>query len=273
MIWILWIDKKWLLAVIAVICLVFTYVFLGNLENRDDGVLESKNNYTYNIKSTYPHDSSTFTQGLVYAHGKLYEGTGLYGMSSVRIVELETGKILQMVNMSSDFFGEGITIHDNRIIQLTWKSKKAFIYDLTNLDSIGSFNISSEGWGLTTNGTHLIYSDGTSTIRFLEPTDFKEVYTVQVKYNGKPITKINELEYIQGELYANIWQTNNIVRINPDTGAVNDWISLEGIEELFDKGVEIDVLNGIAYDEANNRIFVTGKLWPKLFEIETVPDN
>ena len=246
---------------------------MSNLEIEDESILESKINYTYTIKSTYPHDSSAFTQGLVYANGKLYEGTGLYGMSSIRIVELESGKILQMVNMSSTFFGEGITIHDNRIIQLTWKSKKAFIYNVTNLDNIGSFNITSEGWGLTTNGTHLIYSDGTSTIRFLEPTDFKEVYSVQVKYNGKPVTKINELEYIQGELYANIWQTNNIIRINPDTGTVNGWISLEGIEEQFDKDIEIDVLNGIAYDKTKNRILVTGKLWPKLFEIEIVPDN
>lgn len=249
---------------------MFTYNFVSNLEIKDNDVLESKINYTYNIKSTYPHDSSAFTQGLVYANGKLYEGTGLYGMSSIRIVELESGKILQMVNMSSDFFGEGITIQDNRIIQLTWKSKRGFIYNVTSLDKIGSFNITSEGWGLSTNGTHLIYSDGTSTLRFLEPVNFTEVYTIQVTHNKKPVTKINELEYIKGELYANIWQTNNIVRINPATGTVNGWIDLEGIEDQFEKSVDIDVLNGIAYDDDNNRIFVTGKLWPKLFEVEII---
>ena len=224
--------------------------------------------YTYKVVNTYPHDQSAFTEGLVFEEGVLYEGTGLHEYSTLRRVKLETGEILQICELPPQFFGEGVTIYGDKIIQLTWQSNIGFVYDKYSFKLLKEFNYPDEGWGITHDGKHLIMSDGTSTLHFLDPETFEEISQVEVSSNNIPVTRINELEYIQGEIYANIWQTELIARINPLTGRVVGWIDLRGILSLEDDSETVDVLNGIAYDSKNNRLFVTGKFWPKLFEIE-----
>ena len=224
----------------------------------------------YRIVNTYPHDPRAFTQGLVFADGILYEGTGLRGQSSLRKVDLETGNILRLRQLSAHFFGEGITIYGNRIIQVTWRAKVGFVYDIQTFQLLETFNYSTEGWGITHNGRALIMSDGTSTLYFLDPQTFQEVHRLEVHTRDGPVSRLNELEYVQGEIYANVWKTDRIARISPETGEVVGWIDLEGLLRPEDRNRRIDVLNGIAYDVKNDRLFVTGKLWPKLFEIELV---
>lgn len=226
--------------------------------------------YTYKIVNTYPHDRSAFTEGLVFKDGVLYEGTGLHGYSTLRRVKLETGEILQIRELLPQFFGEGVTIYGNKIIQLTWQSHTGFVYDKYSFKLLQEFNYPDEGWGITHNGKHLIISDGTETLHFLDPETFEEVSQIEVSANDIPITRINELEYIQGEIYANIWHTERIARIDPLTGQVIGWIDLKGILSPKDDSKAVDVLNGIAYDAKNDRLFVTGKFWPKLFEIELI---
>jgi glutamine cyclotransferase len=226
--------------------------------------------YTYNITNTYPHDRDAFTQGLVFEDGVLYEGTGRFGQSTLRRVELETGDILQIRELSDQFFGEGITIYGDKIIQLTWKSNIGFVYDKNSFELLQEFNYSTEGWGITHDGERLIMSDGTSTLHFLNPQTFEKIGQLEVYDNGTPITRLNELEYIQGEIYANVWQTDRIARIAPETGRVIGWVELEGLLTTEDHLEPVDVLNGIAYDAETDRLFVTGKLWPKLFEIELI---
>jgi glutamine cyclotransferase len=226
--------------------------------------------YTYNIVNTYPHDRNAFTEGLVFEDGFLYEGTGLYGNSSLRKVELETGDILQIRELSDEFFGEGITIYGDKIIQLTWQSHIGFVYDKNSFELLQEFNYSTEGWGITYDGTRLIMSDGTSTLHFLNPETFEEIGQLEVFDNNGPVTKLNELEYVQGEIYANVWQTDRIAIIAPETGRVIGWIDLRGLLTAEDRSEPVDVLNGIAYDADNDRLFVTGKLWPKLFEIQLI---
>jgi glutamine cyclotransferase len=226
--------------------------------------------YTYNIVNTYPHDRNAFTQGLVFEDGVLYEGTGRFGHSTLRRVELETGGILQIRELSEQFFGEGITIYGDKIIQLTWQSNVGFVYDKYNFELLQEFNYSTEGWGITHDGTRLIMSDGTSTLHFLDPQTFEEIGQLEVFDNDSPITRLNELEYIQGEIYANVWQTDWVARIAPQTGLVIGWIDLRGLLTAEDRSEPVDVLNGIAYDAEADRLFVTGKLWPKLFEIELI---
>ncbi len=229
--------------------------------------------YSYSIVNTYPHDPDAFTQGLVFEDGVLYEGTGLHGQSSLRRVELETGDILQMRELSDQFFGEGITIYGERIIQLTWQSNIGFVYDRDSFELLQEFSYSTEGWGITHDGTRLIMSDGTSILHFLDPQTFEEIGHVEVFDDNGPVTRLNELEYIQGEIYANVWQTDRIARVAPDTGRVVGWVDLEGLLSAEDRSEPVDVLNGIAYDAQTDRLFVTGKLWPKLFEIELIsPD-
>ena len=224
--------------------------------------------YTYKVVNTYPHDRSAFTQGLVFKDGVLYEGTGLHGYSTLRRVKLETGEILQICELSPQFFGEGVTVYENKIIQLTWQSHIGFVYDKYSFKLLQEFNYPDEGWGITHDGEHLIMSDGTETLHFLDPETFEEISQIEVSANNIPVTRINELEYIQGEIYANIWQTERIARIDPLTGQVIGWIDLKGILSPEDDSETVDVLNGIAYDAKNDRLFVTGKFWPKLFEIE-----
>lgn len=224
--------------------------------------------YTYKVINTYPHDRNAFTEGLVFEDGVLYEGTGLHGYSTLRRVKLETGEILQICELPPQFFGEGVTIYRDKIIQLTWQSHTGFVYDKYSFKLLQEFNYPDEGWGITHNGEHLIMSDGTETLHFLNPETFEEIGQIEVSADNIPVTRINELEYIQGEIYANIWQTERIARIDPLTGQVVGWIDLKGILSPEDNSKTVDVLNGIAYDAKNDRLFVTGKFWPKLFEIE-----
>jgi len=226
--------------------------------------------YTYNIVNTYPHDRNAYTQGLVFEDGVLYEGTGLLGYSTLRRVELETGDILQIRELSAQFFGEGLTICGNKIIQLTWQSNIGFVYDKNSFELLQEFNYSTEGWGITHDGERLIMSDGTSTLHFLDPQTFEEIGQLEVFDNDSPVTRLNELEYVQGEIYANVWQTDLVARIAPGTGRVIGWVELGGLLTAEDRSEPVDVLNGIAYDAMTDRLFVTGKLWPKLFEIELI---
>lgn len=224
----------------------------------------------YRIVNTYPHDPRAFTQGLVFADGVLYEGTGLRGQSSLRKVDLKTGTILQVRQLPVRFFGEGITIYGNRVIQLTWRARVGFVYHKQTFQLLDTFNYSTEGWGITHDGRSLIISDGTSTLYLLDPQTFREVGRLEVHTRDGPVSRLNELEYVQGEIYANVWKTDRIARISPQTGEVVGWIDLEGLLRPEDRNRRIDVLNGIAYDVKNDRLFVTGKLWPKLFEIDLV---
>ena len=226
--------------------------------------------YTYTIVNTYPHDQGAFTEGLVFDNGVLYEGTGLNGQSHLRKVELTTGKVLQDRALPDQFFGEGITIFDNQIFQLTWQSHTGFIYDKNSFDPIKQFAYPTEGWGITHDKTHLIMSDGTSTLYILDPHTLERTGQISVYDTNGPVMRLNELEYVGGEIYANVWMTDRIARIDPQSGRVTGWIDLQGIISPAERRNSDAVLNGIAYDAANNRLFVTGKLWPKLFEIRLV---
>ena len=225
----------------------------------------------YQIVHTYPHDPTAFTQGLVYSDGHLYESTGLYGKSSIRLVDLETGKILQRHDLPAEYFGEGLTVWKDALFQLTWKSRTGFVYDLFSFTVEKTFHYNVEGWGLTHDQKNLILSDGSSFLRFIDPNSFRETRRIQVKDDQRPVEELNELEYIHGEIYANVWQTDRVARISPTSGKVLGWIDLTGLMDKRELSSPDAVLNGIAYDSASNRIFVTGKLWPKLFEIRIVP--
>ncbi len=227
--------------------------------------------YSYEIIKTYPHDPAAFTQGLILENGILYEGTGLRGQSSLRKVELETGNVTQMIALPDQFFGEGLTLFGDNLIQLTWQSNVGFVYDRESFELLREFNYPTEGWGLTHDTQYLIMSDGTSNLYFLDPETFAEIKRIEVHDQGSPIKLLNELEYVQGEIFANVWQTTRIARISPETGQVLGWIELAGILAPQDLTQRVDVLNGIAYDAANDRLFVTGKWWPKLFEIKLTP--
>lgn len=220
----------------------------------------------YKVVHSYPHDPDAFTQGLFFLDGFLYESTGLQGRSSIRKVELETGKVVQQVDLPGEVFGEGITRWGDRIVGLTWQDGIAFVLDLKTFKLWRRFNYPGEGWGLTSNGKELILSDGTPELRFLDPLSFKELRRVKVTADGRAIDRLNELEWVEGEIYANIWQTDRIARINPRNGSVTGWIDLTGLQPQ--RRNSDDVLNGIAYDAAKKRLFVTGKLWPRLFEIQ-----
>jgi glutaminyl-peptide cyclotransferase len=225
----------------------------------------------YRVVRTLPHDPSAFTQGLVYADGLLYEGTGLNGQSSVRKVRLENGEVLQVQRVEQEYFGEGIAVWRDTIFELTWQSGVGFMYDRESLRRTGTFRYNGEGWGLTHDGTRLIMSDGTAWLRFLDPATQKETGRIQVRDGETPIVKLNELEYVKGEVLANVWETDRIARISLKTGRVTGWIDLKGLLSPRDVAQGANVLNGIAYDAARDSLFVTGKLWPKLFEIKVVP--
>lgn len=228
--------------------------------------------YGYTVVKAYPHDPGAFTQGLLWRDGFLYESTGLHGRSSVRKVTLETGVPEQERLIDSRHFGEGVVDWKDRLITLTWQDEMGFIFDLATFERIGEFSYPGEGWGLTRDETRIIMSDGASALRFLDPETLKEIGRIQVTDDGKPVDNLNELEWVKGEVLANIWQTDRIARIDPKTGHVTGWIDLSGLLGSDDRaGRQVDVLNGIAYDAATDRLFVTGKLWPKLFEIRLTP--
>jgi glutamine cyclotransferase len=224
--------------------------------------------YTYEVAKVYPHDDKAFTQGLVFHQGVLYESTGINGSSSLRRVELETGKVLKKLDVPNQFFAEGLALLNGRLYQLTWTSQRGFVYDLDSFDKIREFAYMGEGWGLTHDAQSLIMSDGSSRIQFINPDTFEVQRTITVQDGRRPVTQLNELEYIKGEIYANVWMRDSIARIDPQSGKVNAWIDLSGIlphEAGRDPGA---VLNGIAYDDASDRLFVTGKYWPKVFEVK-----
>ena len=233
--------------------------------------------YTYETVKAYPHDSTSFTQGLVIQNGVFFESDGEYDNSSLRKVEIETGKVLQKYDVPREYIAEGLTIFNDRIYQLTWREKTVFVYDM-NFKLQKEMRYAGEGWGLTHDGTNLIMSDGTHVLRILNPETFETIRTVVVKdENGRPIYKLNELEYVKGEIWANVWHSedigkpNHIARIDPNTGNLVGWIDLNGLSPEDVAGDSERTLNGIAYDAAADRIFVTGKLWKKLFEIKVKP--
>ena len=224
---------------------------------------------SYIVVHAYPHDPHAFTQGLIYVDGHLYESTGLNGRSSLRLVDLTTGNVLQKHDLPAEYFGEGLTDWSSTLIQLTWTSHKALVYDRFSFALERTFDYEGEGWGLTHDATQLIMSDGSSSLRFLDPKTFRVIRHLKVvDAHGHPVENLNELEYIHCEIYANVWQTDDIVRISPRTGKVLGRVDLGGIIDKRELGEHGAVLNGIAYDPAGNRLFVTGKLWPKLFEIK-----
>lgn len=235
-----------------------------------DGVSGEPAEYTYQIVNTFPHDPRAFTQGLEFRDGYLYESTGMNGTSSVRKVVLETGKVLQKIDIPDIYFGEGITITNNQIVELTWKSGKGFVYDIDHFKLLRSFDYPGEGWGLTHDAANIYMSDGSSQLRVWDPSTLQEKARITVRDRDRTVTELNELEYVRGEIYANVWQTERIVRINPKDGRVTGWIDCRNLL-LPNEKEGTDVLNGIAYDAARDRLFVTGKLWPKLFEIKVVP--
>ena len=229
--------------------------------------------YTFEIVRSFPHDRAAFTQGLAYRDGFLYEGTGLQGRSSLRKVRIETGEVVQHAELAQEFFGEGITIVGNEIIQLTWQSQTGFIYNLSDFRLLRRFSYSGEGWGLTTNGREIFMSDGTPEIRVLEPGTLAEKRRFTVRDGNTAIDQLNELEFVNGEIFANVWQTDRIARISPQNGKVVGWIDLKGLLSPVYHLEPGAVLNGIAYDSAGKRLFVTGKLWPSIFEIRLIPKH
>jgi glutamine cyclotransferase len=232
---------------------------------------EPAKEYTFSIVGVFPHDTSAFTQGLAYRDGFLYEGTGLAGRSSLRKVRLETGQVVQKVDLGREFFGEGITLIKDKVLQLTWKSETGFVYDLNNFHLLRQFSYSGEGWGLATDGREIFMSDGTPEIRVLDAETLQEKRRFKVHDGSTPVEQLNELEFVEGEIYANVWHSNRVARISPQTGDVVGWIDLTGLLSPVYRLESEAVLNGIAYDPIRKRLFVTGKLWPKVFEIRLSP--
>ncbi|MGB0071803.1 MAG: glutaminyl-peptide cyclotransferase [Terracidiphilus sp.] len=226
---------------------------------------------TYKVIHTYPHDPRAYTQGLVYIDGHLYESTGLNGRSSLRMDDLTTGRALQSAAVPSQYFAEGLAPWGSTLVQLTWQSHVAFVYDRFSFRLLKTLHYDCEGWGLAEDGRNLIESDGSSEIHFFDPQTFREVRHITVKDHGAQVDQLNELEYIHGQIYANVWHTDRIARISPATGQVLGWINLTGLLAPGEVSDPEAVLNGIAYDAIHDRLFVTGKLWPKLFEIKVVP--
>lgn len=222
----------------------------------------------FKVVNSYPHDPDAFTQGLFFHDGFLFEGTGLRGRSSIRKVEMQTGKVVQQVDLPAEVFGEGISQWGDRLIGITWTEQTAYVLDLKTFKLWRKFNYAGEGWGLTHNDKELVMSDGSAELRFLDPLTFKEVRRVRVTADGKPVDQLNELEWVEGEVLANVWMTDRIARIDPRTGRVTGWIDLSGLLPSAQRPHPDAVLNGIAYDAKTKRLFVTGKLWPRLFEIQ-----
>ena len=251
---------------LQIVCALVLFGFAGTAPAADRSAIVDG----YKVVHVYPHDTSAFTQGLIYLDGFLYEGTGLNGKSQIRMVDLKSGKVLQHYDLPKQYFGEGLANWGSTLVELTWQAHKGFVYDRFSFRLLRTFNYPGEGWGLTHDERSLILSDGTPNLRFLDPKTFKEIRRVRVTDGGNPIENLNELEYIHGEIYANVWNTNRIARISPRTGEVLRWIDLTGILPRDEMENDNAVLNGIAYDEKGGRLFVTGKLWPKLFEIKVV---
>ena len=259
-------KARWLIAT-ALVAALIGLIAWAQLDSRRDPEL-----WGIEVIAAYPHDRDAFTQGLAIDGGWLYEGTGGYGTSSLRRIEIPSGRIEKMVPLNASYFGEGITVLEGRLYQLTWRSRIGIVYDVETFDVLESFRYTGEGWGLTNDGEHLIVSDGTSSIRFLDPGTFQIVKTLTVRQGDQAVNRINELEYIHDEIWANIWYQDRIARISPEDGTIRGWIDLGGLHPRSMRGPE-DVLNGIAYDPAADRLFVTGKNWPQIYQIETVREH
>lgn len=236
------------------------------------GASAAPTRYSYTVVNTYPHDPKAFTQGLLFRDGVLFESTGLHGQSSVRRVRLETGEVLQRTAVDEQYFAEGLVDWKNTLVQLTWQSNIGFVYDLETFKLARRFSYPGEGWGLAKDETRLIMSDGTSTLRFLHPDTLEETGRLNVTERGFPVNALNELEMVKGELYSNVWQTDEVVIISPETGYVTGRIDFSGLRSRLDRSQPVDVFNGIAYDSEGDRLFVTGKLWPVLFEVRVLPE-
>ncbi len=229
--------------------------------------------YTFQVVRQFPHDPRAFTQGLAYRNGYFYEGTGLSGRSSLRQVKVETGQVVREVDLAPQFFGEGVTLLKDEVVQLTWKSQTGFVYSLGDFRLLRQFSYPGEGWGITTDGHEVFMSDGTPEIRVLDSNTLIEKRRFKVRDGTKLVTQLNELEFVDGEIFANIWQTDRIARISPQTGEVVGWIDLTGLLSPMYRTASDAVLNGIAYDRQTKRLFVTGKLWPSIFEIRVIPKH
>jgi glutamine cyclotransferase len=253
--------------VIVTLMIVLPAILLVSMNNKPANSTALR--YTYSVVNVYPHDTNAFTEGLVFDSGFLFESTGLYGNSSLRRVDLETGGVLQLLSLQPQYFGEGIAVVGDKIVQLTWQSHVGFVYDRAGFGLLQEFEYPTEGWGLTYDSSRLIMSDGTTNLYFLDPVTFQRVGQVTVHDTG-PVTELNELEYINGTVYANVWREEKIAVINPQNGQVTAWIDLTGIQDLKNQDPN-NVLNGIAYDANGDRLFVTGKMWPHIFEIKLIP--
>ncbi|RJQ49374.1 MAG: glutaminyl-peptide cyclotransferase [Nitrospiraceae bacterium] len=254
---------------VKLLSLLLIIIFLPEARSEESSPLTPVPIYTYRIIKAYPHDSQAFTQGLIFKDGFLYEGTGLNGKSELRKVKLETGAVVQRSKLPQEFFGEGITAVKDKIIQLTWKSQTAFVYDRKSFKLSGTLFYPTEGWGIAYDGEHVIMSDGSAYLYFLDPETFQETRRVEVRDDAGPVARLNELEYISGEVFANVWLKDRIARIDPKTGRVKGWLDLKGLSPFSD-GKTTKVLNGIAYDAVKDRLFVTGKLWPFVYEIKLI---
>ncbi|WP_420144496.1 glutaminyl-peptide cyclotransferase [Sphingobium sp.] len=227
----------------------------------------------WTLVKTYPHDASAFTEGLFYLDGVLYESTGLEGQSEIRKVALKTGKVIQRRVIDPPYFGEGIVNWKDRLVSLTWRHRKGFVFNLHDFSPVADFRYEGEGWGMTQDGRSLIMSDGSAQLRFIDPDSLREQRRITVTWNGRAVDRLNELEYVKGEVWANIWYDSRIARIDPATGAVKDWIEIAPLRKAAGVNDSEAVANGIAYDAAKDRVFITGKNWPKLFEISVRTGN
>jgi glutaminyl-peptide cyclotransferase len=265
---------KWRLTCSVVLPIVM-FAMVGSALGQSPSAESRKHpqEYTFEAVAQYPHDPTAFTQGFTFHKGSFYEGTGRQGQSSLRQVEPKTGAVVRKVDLAQEFFGEGIAIIGNEVIQLTWVSHTGFVYDLNDFHQLRTFKYPGEGWGLTTDGHDLFMSDGSAEIRVLDANTFSEKRRIKVRDQGKPIDELNELEFVEGEIFANIWHSDRIARISPRTGEVLGWIDLTGLLGPFYQRQAEAVLNGIAYDREGRRLFVTGKLWPRIFEIRVVPKD
>jgi glutamine cyclotransferase len=259
------IKRTWWIALPVVGVLVFAIVSIALPGDEPIEVQQVK------VVATYPHDPAAFTQGLVVEGNVVYEGTGHYGQSTLRRVNLETGQVEKSVQLPNQFFGEGITILGDQLYQLTWKEQVCFVYDKQTLQQLGTQRYNEQGWGLANDGQYLYLSDGTSTIRVLDPQSFKQLRRIRVKQGRRLIDKLNELEFVNGELYANVWYSDLIARIDPADGRVLGWIDCSQVYPAARRPDREHVLNGIAFDQESGKLFVTGKNWPQLFEIEVQP--
>jgi glutamine cyclotransferase len=223
---------------------------------------------SYEVVNTYPHDPSAFLQGLVWYDGGFYESTGLYGESTLRRVEFPSGRVVKKVGLSADLFGEGLALVDDHLVQITWQTRRGFVYDRETFRLLREFTYDTEGWGITYDGKNLIMSDGSSTLTYLDPQTYKPVKKLNVTMNGRAVLELNELEFIEGEIWSNVWQTDTILRIDPATGRVTSFLDMRGVLPRESRTGHEDVLNGIAYDAEHKRIFISGKKWPRIIEIK-----